>query len=89
MDRFCVLIQKFPSMRQYWNNDKHIFELEKAKKALKQGAMSRGEKVILSCLITIYNPSNSGCEVNFSDLAALSFQDRIPLVTFLIDPFWP
>lgn len=87
---FDELLSRFPRLAEFWDREERKFKDEVAEDALRGGALSSGERVVLKALASIWLGSAvGGYEVDFSDLGALSPEFRQPLGKWLLTPFFP
>ncbi len=85
-EKFKRMLKKYPSLRGFWKEIEGNFDTKGASVAV---GLSPSELVILKCLSSIWGGASNGNDVDFTDIAALSIEDRKPLVEFLVNPFWP
>lgn len=97
-ERFSELLDNYPRLAGYWDRshaDPWQWECDIERVRATGGALSRGEDVILSILVSIWLGGLRGeavadFKIDFTDLyGLLDPRDRSPLMGWLSDPFWP
>lgn len=85
---FDELLAKYPRLQEFWDRDERQLKDDMVLAMLFR--LSQGEQVALKALVSIWlGKAPSGCELDLTDLAALSPEWRAPLVQWILNPFWP
>lgn len=87
---FAELLVHYPTLARFWDDEAREFQDEAAEDALISGRLALGEAVVLRALAAIWlGHARSAYALDFTDLAALSPEWRLPLVGWISNPFWP
>lgn len=88
--RLFELLENYPRFDGLWNQEAREYDASAVGNTL--ATCSRGEVVILKCILTIWG-GNAGSDgefmIDIAGLATLDKENRRPLVQWLAAPFWP
>ena len=84
-DKFYELLAHFSFLEPFWDKGTHRVSLD----GLDSSYFSNEQIIVKNVILSIWNGRSNEVKVDVTDIAALSPQDKKPLIEWLWNPFWP